>query len=222
MRVAIAEDSVLLREGITRILEAGGIEVVAAVGDAHQLMEAVERSSPDLAIIDVRMPPTHTTEGLRAALTLRRERPGLALLVLSQVVEERYATDLLSGDMAGIGYLLKDRIVDINGFVQAVRQVAEGGAVLDPEVVSQVLARRRNRDPLKTLTPRELEVLGQMAQGRSNSGIAAALTVSESAIAKHVNNVFTKLGLAPADTDHRRVIAVVRFLQATEAPGGTP
>ncbi|AQZ71144.1 DNA-binding response regulator [[Actinomadura] parvosata subsp. kistnae] len=213
MRVAIAEDSVLLREGITRILEAGGIEVVAAVGDAEELIAAVERFSPDVVVVDVRMPPTNTTEGLRAALKLRRERPEIAVLVLSQFVEERYATDLLSGDMSGVGYLLKDRVVDVKGFLRAVRQVADGGTVLDPEVVSQVLA--RHRDPLKGLTPRELEVLGQMAQGRSNAGIAAALVVSESAVAKHVNNIFAKLGLAPTDTDHRRVIAVIRFLQSS-------
>ncbi|MEV4016586.1 response regulator transcription factor [Nonomuraea angiospora] len=216
MRVAIAEDSVLLREGITRILEASGIEVVAAVGDAEGLMAAVGSAAPDVVIVDVRMPPTHTTEGLRAALTLRKERPEIAVLVLSQFVEERYATDLLSGEMAGIGYLLKDRVVDVKGFVRAVRQVAGGGTVLDPEVVSQVLA--RHRDPLRELTPRELEVLGQMAQGRSNSGIAAALVVSESAVAKHVNNIFAKLGLAPMDSDHRRVIAVLRFLQSAETP----
>ncbi|SPL93886.1 putative two-component system response regulator [[Actinomadura] parvosata subsp. kistnae] len=211
--MAIAEDSVLLREGITRILEAGGIEVVAAVGDAEELIAAVERFSPDVVVVDVRMPPTNTTEGLRAALKLRRERPEIAVLVLSQFVEERYATDLLSGDMSGVGYLLKDRVVDVKGFLRAVRQVADGGTVLDPEVVSQVLA--RHRDPLKGLTPRELEVLGQMAQGRSNAGIAAALVVSESAVAKHVNNIFAKLGLAPTDTDHRRVIAVIRFLQSS-------
>lgn len=216
VRVAVAEDSVLLREGITRILEASDIEVVAAVGDAEALLAAVETTSPDVVVVDVRMPPTNTTEGLRAALKLRKERPEIAVLVLSQFVEERYATDLLSGDMSGVGYLLKDRVVDVKGFVRAVRQVAEGGTVLDPEVVSQVLA--RHRDPLKELTPRELEVLGQMAQGRSNSGIAAALSISESAVAKHVNNIFAKLGLAPADSDHRRVIAVLRFLRSAGAP----
>ncbi|WP_283134230.1 response regulator [Rhizohabitans arisaemae] len=213
MRVAIADDSVLLREGVTRVLEASGIEVVAAVGDSAELVAAIERTVPDLVIIDVRMPPTYTTEGLRTALALRRSRPEIAVMMLSQYVEESYAAELLSGDMSGIGYLLKDRVADVGRFVKAVRRVAEGGTALDPEVVSQILARHRGKSTVERLTPRELEVLGRMAEGRSNSGIAEALVISESAVAKHVNNIFAKLGLALADADHRRVLAVLRFLR---------
>jgi DNA-binding NarL/FixJ family response regulator len=212
MRVVIAEDSVLLREGLVRLLADAGIEVVAAVDDAEALLRAVERDVPDAVVADVRMPPTHTDEGLRAALVLRRERPQVAVLVLSQYVEERYATELLSGETSGVGYLLKDRVADVTEFLEALRRVAAGGTALDPEVVSQLLLRRRS-DPLERLTPREMEVLALMAEGRSNSGIAAALVVSESAVEKHVNNIFAKLDLAPADTDHRRVLAVLRFLK---------
>jgi DNA-binding NarL/FixJ family response regulator len=212
MRVVIAEDSVLLREGIVRLLEAAGIEVVAAVGDADALLREVATVEPDVVIADVRMPPTHSDEGLRAALTLRRERPAVAVLVLSQYVEERYATELLSSNTRGVGYLLKDRIADVAEFIGALRRVADGGTVLDPEVVAQLLVRRRT-DPLDQLTPRELEVLGLMAEGRSNSGIAGRLYVSESAVAKHVNSIFTKLDINLADTDHRRVLAVLRYLK---------
>lgn len=212
MRVVIAEDSVLLREGLVRLLGEVGVEVVEAVGDAEALLRAVERHQPDVVIADVRMPPTHTDEGLRAALVLRRSWPGVAVLVLSQYVEERYATELLSSETSGVGYLLKDRVADVTEFVEALRRVAAGGTALDPEVVSQLLVRRRS-DPLDRLTPRETDVLALMAEGRSNSGIAAALVVSESAVEKHVNSIMSKLDLTPADTDHRRVLAVLRFLK---------
>ncbi len=213
MRVVIAEDSVLLREGLVRLLGEGGIEVVAAVGDADGLLNAVEETKPDLALVDVRMPPTSTTEGIRAALEIRERWPHVAVLILSQYVEERYAVSLLSKDTAGLGYLLKDRIGHMPAFLDALRRVAEGGTALDPEVVLQLLTRHRS-DPLDTLSRREREVLALMAEGRSNSGIAAALVVSESAVAKHVNGIFSKLGLEAADSDHRRVLAVLRFLQA--------
>jgi DNA-binding NarL/FixJ family response regulator len=212
MRVVIAEDSVLLREGLVRLLGEVGVEVVEAVGDAEALLRAVERHQPDVVIADVRMPPSHTDEGLRAALVLRRSWPSVAVLVLSQYVEERYATELLSTETSGVGYLLKDRVADVAEFVEALRRVAAGGTALDPEVVSQLLVRRRS-DPLDRLTPRETDVLALMAEGRSNSGIAAALVVSESAVEKHVNSIMSKLDLAPADTDHRRVLAVLRFLK---------
>lgn len=212
MRVVIAEDSVLLREGLVRLLGDVGVQVVAAVSDAEALLRAVEKHVPDVVIVDVRMPPSHTDEGLRAALVLRRSRPRVAVLVLSQYVEERYATELLSTETSGVGYLLKDRVADVAEFVEALHRVAAGGTALDPEVVSQLLVRRRS-DPLDRLTPRETEVLALMAEGRSNSGIAAALVVSESAVEKHVNSIMTKLDLAPADTDHRRVLAVLRFLK---------
>jgi DNA-binding NarL/FixJ family response regulator len=213
LRLVIAEDSVLLREGIVRLLEADGMDVVAAVGDAEALLRAVEEHSPDAVVVDVRMPPTFRDEGLRAALTLRQERPGMAVLVLSQYVEERYATELLSKASSGIGYLLKDRVADVTDFLEALRRVVGGGTALDPEVVAQLLVRRRN-DPLDQLTAREREVLGLMAEGRSNSGIGAALHISESAVAKHVNSIFTKLDIVLADTDHRRVLAVLKFLGA--------
>jgi DNA-binding NarL/FixJ family response regulator len=212
VRLVIAEDSVLLREGIARLLQAAGMEVVAAVGDAEALLRAVAETTPDLVVVDVRMPPTHTDEGLRAALVLRQEQPGVAVLVLSQYVEERYARDLLSKEARGVGYLLKDRVADVDEFLDALRRVASGGTVLDPEVVAQLLVRRRS-DPLDQLTPRETDVLSLMAEGRSNSGIATALRISESAVAKHVNSIFTKLDIHLADTDHRRVLAVLRFLK---------
>lgn len=216
MRVVIAEDSVLLREGLIRLLEDAGMQVVDAVGDADLLLRSVEEHRPDVVVADVRMPPSHTDEGLRAALVLRRQWPDIAVLVLSQYVEERYATELLSSERSGVGYLLKDRVADVAEFVDALRRVADGGTALDPEVVAQLLVRRR-RDPLEQLTPREMDVLQLMAEGRSNSGIAAALVVSESAVEKHVNNIFTKLALTPADNDHRRVLAVLRFLKAGAA-----
>jgi DNA-binding NarL/FixJ family response regulator len=211
MRVVIAEDSVLLRAGLVRLLAEGDIEVVAAVPDATQLLAAVAEHRPDLALVDVRMPPDFTDEGLRAALVIRRQYPGMAVLMLSQYVEERYAVDLLSASPGGVGYLLKDRVADVDDFLDALRRVAGGGTALDPEVVGQLLLRRD--DPVGRLTPRELDVLRLMAEGRSNFGIAEALTVSHSAVEKHVNNILAKLDLPPADTDHRRVLAVLRFLR---------
>jgi DNA-binding NarL/FixJ family response regulator len=217
----IAEDSVLLRDGLTRLFTSRDMTVVAAVGDAAGLLDAVGRHRPELLVADVRMPPGFTDEGLRAALEVRRRWPEVGVLVLSQYVEERYATELLAGRTSRVGYLLKDRVADVDEFVEAARRVAGGGTALDPEVVSQLLVRRR-ADPLERLTPREHEVLSLMAEGRSNAGIAAALVVSESAVAKHVNSIFTKLSLLPADNDHRRVLAVLRFLgtgSGSESPG---
>jgi DNA-binding NarL/FixJ family response regulator len=211
VRTVIAEDSVLLRAGLTKLLEVSGFEVVAAVGDADALLAAVEEHRPAAVIVDVRMPPGYTDEGVRAALVIRRQWPEVAVLVLSQYVEERYATDLLSSNTSGIGYLLKDRIADVGAFVDALRRVIAGGTALDPEVVSQLLLRSKS-DPLDRLTPRERDVLALMAEGRSNAGIAETLVVSDSAVAKHINNIFTKLDLSPADGDHRRVLAVLRFL----------
>jgi DNA-binding NarL/FixJ family response regulator len=211
MRIVIAEDSVLLREGLTRLLTDGGFEVAAAVANPTDLLRAVDEHQPELAVIDVRMPPTHTDEGIQAALVIRRQHPGVAVLVLSQYVEERYATDLLSGQTAGVGYLLKDRVAHVSDFLDALRRVAAGGTALDPEVVAQLLVRRRD-DPIDRLTPREQEVLRLMAEGRSNNGIMAALRVSSSAVEKYVSNIFAKLDLPPTDTDHRRVLAVLRFL----------
>lgn len=212
MRAVIAEDSVLLRAGLTRLLGDAGIEVVAAVSDAEALLRAVDEHQPDVAIVDVRMPPTHTDEGLRAALVLRRQWPNVAVLVLSQYVEERYAADLLSSDTRGVGYLLKDRVADVEEFLDALRRVADGGTALDPEVVSQILVRRRP-DPLDRLTPREWDVLRLMAEGRSNAGIAASLVISASAVEKHINSILAKLDLPEADTDHRRVLAVLHLLR---------
>ncbi|HXL87884.1 MAG TPA: response regulator transcription factor [Streptosporangiaceae bacterium] len=212
MRIVIAEDSVLLRAGLVEVLEKFGIEVVAAVQDASELLKAVEEHQPDLAIVDVRMPPTFTDEGIRAALVLRRQWPRLKVLVLSQYVEERYATELLSEQTSGVGYLLKDRVADVKDFVDALQRVAAGGTALDPEVVAQLLIRRRS-DPIERLTRREKEVLALMAEGRSNAGIATALVVSDSAVAKHINNIFAKLDLSESpDNDHRRVLAVLRYL----------
>jgi DNA-binding NarL/FixJ family response regulator len=212
MRIVIAEDSVLLRAGLTRLLTDAGEEVVAAVGDGQALIETIERHHPDLAIVDVRMPPTFTDEGLRAAIEIRGRRPEVGVLVLSQYVEERYAADLLAGNTSGIGYLLKDRVADVSEFVSAVRRVGEGGTALDPEVVSQILARSRRRDPLERLTPREREVLGLMAEGRSNAAVAEQLFLSASAVEKHVSSIFAKLDLPPTEQDHRRVLAVLKWL----------
>jgi DNA-binding NarL/FixJ family response regulator len=215
MRVVIGDDSVLLREGIARLLREEGIEVVGGAGDAVELMVAVERQCPDLAIIDVRMPPTYSDEGLRAAIEIRRRWPEVALLVLSQFVEERYASELLAGETSGIGYLLKDRVGDIAEFIEVVHRVASGGAALDQEVVRQLLARSHKTDPLGRLTSREREVLSLMAEGKSNSAIAEALVVSLGAVEKHVTNIFMKLDL-PQDDElhHRRVMAVVRYLES--------
>jgi DNA-binding NarL/FixJ family response regulator len=213
VRIVIAEDSVLLRAGLTRILADAGEDVVATVGDAEELVLAVRRHRPDLAIIDVRMPPTHTDDGLRAALAIRAEMPEIGILVLSQYVEEQYATELLADSTAAIGYLLKDRIAEVGEFLGAVRQVGGGGTVLDPEVVAQLLARARRKDPLERLTAREREVLALMAEGRTNPAIARALVVSDKAVEKHVGNIFAKLDLPPTDDDHRRVLAVLQWVK---------
>ncbi|MGW0771625.1 response regulator [Streptomyces sp. NPDC002676] len=211
MRAVIAEDSVLLRVGVVKVLEMAGFEVVAEVGDGAALLAAVEEHRPDLAVVDVRMPPGFTDEGVRAALVIRQQWPKTAVLLLSQYVEERYAADLLSANTSSIGYLLKQRVADVEEFVDALRRVAAGGTALDPQVVSQLLVRRHS-GPLDRLTPREREVLELMAGGRSNAGIAGQLVISESAVAKHINNIFAKLDLPKADADHRRVLAVLSFL----------
>jgi DNA-binding NarL/FixJ family response regulator len=216
VRVAIAEDSVLLREGLTRLLEEAGHEVIAAEPDAERFLRAVAADQPDAAVIDVRMPPTFTDEGLRAALVVRDRWPDVGVLVLSQWVEEQYATELIAGRARGVGYLLKDRVADVTEFLDALTRVAEGGSALDPEVVAQLLA--RSRHPLGDLTPREREVLALMAEGRSNAAIAAALVVGGGAVEKHINNIFTKLGLAPGERDHRRVLAVLRYLSVLSIP----
>jgi DNA-binding NarL/FixJ family response regulator len=214
MRVMIADDSVLLREGIARLLEDAGFEVVAKVADAPSLLRAMEQDLPDIAVVDVRMPPTFSDEGLRAALVIRTQWPDVAVLVLSQYVEERYASELLASDTRGVGYLLKDRVADLDEFVEALRRVAGGGTALDPEVVAQLLARSRRVDPLATLTARERDVMTLMAEGRSNGAIADDLVVSVGAVEKHVANIFLKLDLSPDDQDHRRVLAVLRFLES--------
>ena len=216
MRVVIAEDSVLLREGLVRLLTDAGLEVVAAVEEPEALLRAVDQHRPDICVVDIRMPPTHTDEGVRAALVIRAQHPGVAVLMLSQYVEERYATDLIASDTRGFGYLLKDRVADVTEFVEAVRRVGAGGTALDPEVVSQLLVRSRRKDPLGALTPRETDVMRLMAEGRSNNGIAAELVVSEGAVEKHVSSIFTKLALPPAEQDHRRVLAVLRYLEGGE------
>jgi DNA-binding NarL/FixJ family response regulator len=212
VRVVIAEDGVLLREGLAHLLADEGHEVVASVGDALDLVETVERERPDVCIVDVRMPPTFTDEGLRAAIEIRQRRPDTPVLVLSQYVEERYATELLSGETSGVGYLLKQRVADVRDFLDALERVASGGTALDPEVVAQLIARAR-RHPQDELTAREREVLALMAEGLSNAGIAQRLVVTEGAVEKHVTSILTKLGLEPAETDHRRVLAVLRYLE---------
>ncbi|MFF3559797.1 response regulator [Streptomyces sp. NPDC002574] len=211
MRAVIAEDSVLLRIGVVKVLEMAGFEVVAETGDAETLLSVVEEYRPDIAVVDVRMPPGFTDEGVRAALVIKRQSPNTAVLLLSQYVEERYAADLLSAHTSGIGYLLKQRVADVEEFADTLRKVAAGGTVLDPQVVSQLLVRRHS-DPLDRLTVRERQVLESMASGRSNAGTAEQLVISESAVAKHINSIFTKLDLPKADADHRRVLAVLRFL----------
>ena len=215
VRVIVADDSVLLREGIVRLLdEQEGFEVVAQAGDAEELLRKVGAHKPDVAVVDIRMPPTNTDDGLRAALEIRASQPGTSVLVLSQYVEEGYALDLVGDTAAGVGYLLKDRVADVERFVDAVRRVADGGSALDPEVVAQLVGRARRDDPLETLTPREREVLGLMAEGRTNHAIAEQLVVTERAVEKHVTSIFGKLGLAPAAEDHRRVLAVLTFLRS--------
>ena len=217
LRVVIAEDSVLLRDGLTRLLTDRGLDVVAGVGDGEALLALIERLAaesalPDVVVADVRMPPTHTDEGVRACVELRSRHPGVGTLVLSQYVEERYASELLAGSTQGVGYLLKDRVADVREFTEAVVRVAEGGTALDPEVVAQLLGRSRRHDVLDALTPREREVLGLMAEGRTNSAIAKQLVVSDGAVEKHVSNIFMKLGLTQSSDDHRRVLAVLRHL----------
>jgi DNA-binding NarL/FixJ family response regulator len=214
LRVVIAEDSVLLRSGIVQLLEDSGFEVVGQAGDGEDLLRKVGAHKPDVAVIDVRMPPTHTDEGLRAAHRIRAEHPGTAVLVLSQYVDEAYALDLLSESTASTGYLLKDRIADVDSFTDAVRRVANGGSALDHEVVALLLGRRRRESPLAVLTPREREVLALMAEGRTNAAMAGALGVSERAVEKHVTAIFSKLDLPPAAADHRRVLAVLAFLRS--------
>jgi DNA-binding NarL/FixJ family response regulator len=213
MRVIVAEDSVLLREGVVRVLREAGFEVVGQAGDGQDLLRKVRMHRPDVAVIDIRMPPSYTDEGLQAALAIRAEMPDTGVLVLSQYIEQQFALELLGENAAGVGYLLKNRVSDLERFTDAVRRVAEGGSSLDPEVVSQMLGRRRMKDPLAALTSREREVLGLMAEGRSNQGIAENLVISERAVEKHVTSIFTKLGLPPAVEDHRRVLAVLAFLK---------
>ena len=214
MRVVVADDSVLLREGLVRLLEEAGIEVVGQAADAEELMRKVRAHKPDLVIVDVRMPPDQTDEGLRAALEIRAELPDASILVLSQYVEEAYARELLAEDAAGLGYLLKDRVTDVEGFVDAVHRIAAGGTALDPQVVSQLLGTTTGSDPLQDLTEREREVLALMAEGRSNAAIAERMVVTERAVEKHVTSILSKLGLPPSSEDHRRVLAVLQFLDA--------
>src|SRR6185312_3578001 len=214
MRVVLADDTVLLREGVARILDEAGFEVVGQAGNADELMLKVRSYSPDVAIVDIRMPPTHTDEGLRAAQEIREKHPTCGVLVLSQYVEATYAMELLAESAEGVGYLLKDRVSDVNEFADAVRRVGEGGSALDPTIVSQLVGRRRRDDPIDQLTPREREVLGLMAEGRSNSGIAEQLVVTERAVEKHVTSIFAKLRLPAASEDHRRVLAVLAYLRS--------
>jgi DNA-binding NarL/FixJ family response regulator len=214
LRVVIADDSVLLREGIARLLEDSGFEVVGQAGDGEDLLRKVGAHKPDVAVVDVRMPPTHSDEGLRAARRIRAEHPDTAVLVLSQYVDEASALDLLADSSESVGYLLKDRIADVASFTDAVRRVADGGSALDPEVVGLLLGRRRREDPLDVLSPREREVLCLMAEGRSNAAMAEAQGVSERAVEKHVTAIFSKLDLPRAGADHRRVLAVLKFLRS--------
>lgn len=213
LRVVIADDSVLLREGLVRLLAESGHRVVAAVGDGPALVDAVVAHRPDVSIVDVRMPPSHTDEGLRAAVTARALVPGTPVLVLSQYVEVSYADDLLADRAGAVGYLLKDRVANVGEFLDALCRVAAGGTMLDPEVVAQLLVRRRRDDPLRALTPRERDVLALMAEGRSNTAIARQLVVTEGAVEKHVKNIFIKLDLAPDEEQHRRVLAVLAYLR---------
>jgi DNA-binding NarL/FixJ family response regulator len=214
LRVVVADDSLLLREGLVRLLEEAGLEVVGQAGDGEDLLRKVRAHTPDVAVVDIRMPPTHTDEGLQAAKQIRSELPQIGVLVLSAYVEEQYAVELLQDNAEGVGYLLKDRVGDLDRFVEAVRRVADGGSVLDPEVVSQMLGRRGGGGPLDELTPREREVLELMAEGRSNAAIAAELVVTDRAVEKHVTSIFSKLDLAATPEDHRRVLAVLTYLKA--------
>jgi DNA-binding NarL/FixJ family response regulator len=214
MKIVIAEDAAILRDGLIQLLTDRGHEVAAAVGDGDALRAAVAEHDPDVAVVDIRMPPSFTDEGLRAAIAIRRERPNVGVLVFSQWVETRYAAELLATSSSGVGYLLKDRVADVSEFVEAMTRVAAGGTALDPEVVSQLLGASRRGDALAALTPREREVLGLMAEGRSNVAIARQLVVTERAVEKHVANIFTKLDLPPSGEDHRRVLAVLRYLES--------
>jgi DNA-binding NarL/FixJ family response regulator len=214
LRVAIAEDSAVLRDGLVQLLVDRGFAVTDAVSDPDALKESIERERPDVAVVDIRMPPTFTDEGLRAAIDLRRRHPALGILLFSQYVETRYAADLLADDAAGIGYLLKDRVADTSDFVEALVRVASGGTALDPEVITQLLGASRRGDSISGLSARERQVLSLMAEGRSNAAIATSLVVSEGAVEKHVANIFTKLDLPVSQTDHRRVLAVLRFLDS--------
>ena len=213
IRVVIAEDSAILRDGLVQLLTERGFAVMSAVGDAVSLEQVVADDPPDVAVVDIRMPPTFTDEGLRSAIRLRRDHPGVGILVFSQYVETRYAAELLAGGAAGIGYLLKDRVADVADFAEALVRVASGGTALDPEVVTQLMGASRHSDALTGLTPREREVLALMAEGRTNSAIATSLTVSEGAVEKHIANIFTKLDLHATSSDHRRVLAVLRYLE---------
>ena len=220
LRVVVAEDLALLRDGLVRLLTANGFEVVGAVADGAALLEALLAHRPEVAVVDVRLPPTFTDEGLRAAITARKQLPGLPILVLSQYVEQVYARELLSDGGGSVGYLLKDRVFDVDDFVAAVCQVADGGTVMDPEVVANLLAQPANRNPIQALTARERDVLELIAQGRSNSAIAARLDVSDNAISFHTANIFGKLDLPPSTSDNRRVLAMLAFLNSTR-PAGT-
>lgn len=215
MRVVVADDAVLIREGLVRLLEEFGCEVVATVGDGDALVEAVALHKPDVSVVDVRMPPSFTDEGLRAAVEARRRVPGAPILILSQYVEVSYADDLLADARGAVGYLLKDRVIDVDEFLEGLRRVASGGTVFDPQVVSQLMVRRRRDDPLAQLTPREREVLGLMAEGKSNPAIGRLLVISDGAVEKHIRSIFAKLGLYAEDSDqHRRVLAVLAYLRS--------
>ena len=214
VRVVVAEDQVLLREGLSRLLTDAGFEVVAQAGDADDLRRKVAAHRPDVAIVDVQMPPDQTDDGLRAAIEIRRSDPGVGILMLSQFRDEAYALDLIGENAQGVGYLLKDRVADVDSFADAVRRVAEGGSALDPEIVALMVGRRRKQDPLEALTPREQQVLALMAEGKSNRGIAESLDVTLAAVEKHVGRIFAKLGLADEPLEHRRVLAVLTLLRA--------
>jgi len=213
LRIVIAEDAAIMRDGLTQTLARRGHDVVAAVADADELIKAVGSHQPDVAVIDVRMPPTHTDEGLRAAMTIRRDHPGVGTLVFSQYIEARAAGELLASSPGGVGYLLKDRVADVSDFIEAISNVARGGTVLDPEVVRQLFAASKRTESLGSLTGREREVLALIAEGRSNTAIASSLFISPGVVEKHVASIFAKLGLAPSDSDNRRVIAAIRYLQ---------
>jgi DNA-binding NarL/FixJ family response regulator len=216
LRIVIAEDAAIMRDGLTQTLARRGHDVVAAVADADELIKAVGSHQPDVAVIDVRMPPTHTDEGLRAAMTIRRDHPGVGTLVFSQYIEARAAGELLASSPGGVGYLLKDRVADVSDFIEAISSVARGGTVLDPEVVRQLFAASKRTESLGSLTGREREVLALIAEGRSNTAIASSLFISPGVVEKHVASIFAKLGLAPSDSDNRRVIAAIRYLQGPQ------